>query len=1852
MIFIINKKKFFSMFFLILTQFLLIYSQRTRTIELPLDSSIISLNGEIISIDNSTNEIKRVVNNSYIHTIGNYSEEILYHKEIVYLRENNSFVIFGVNEDNILCYQIFYYFKNSPLIENKVVILEDIIFEDIKQYHIHCNPNNYCVFALTKSNQFSIHQINLNSSSSRETLISNENIQIASFIECDSFDIRSIFCIYGYIEDNLRKIGYNYLGVAANNNLCSNCLIGTVAKTSMDSINRFLVCYQQANVKCLYFELRNNNNDIIQNELYDVYTYILKSENNNYKLMLNIYNYSIFLKITYYLGRNMEVPLSILIVMSFNFKLKVIFPIKYLETLINLFIDDDNYYDFYQSQTSNILKISPFIQNKPTEVLYFSLNQETSYDFSTDHAGQSLYIALAPNAEFYQNDEKINNDNQYNVIDINEDDVFSFRKTNHDLLINYYCFFMEGLNVDDDSFISPIEKIQLKRCEDSCLECNITLAGNNDYHYCTKCNNKYYPFYEITDANNKNNFNCYQTNSPEVSRAYLSKGVFYFCNNTCNSCENENNCLTCAENHFFKVYKNDTPIYTDHCYNATTPIKYYFVENANILNKNNELIKSVYKPCYDSCASCSMPGTVEQNNCNECYDELVKYKFSSIQCLLNTTKCLNDHKYWKLENNNITCISSCNKSIISQGENKGQCIDDCRKYLNPFLENGEGDNNYLSLTCQNLTYCVPYTECYDIGFRPSRDGLHCLGDCEDYSVFDFNNISEYIESLPIPVINITKPNMTEKLIIINRRKKRIETYKEPKSYEEVIDSFGNEILYNYNNLFRIQYKNPEEIGYLITSTTYDNFTITIYPLDIENYAYENLFSVNNLGFINFTKAYPDFLEYEIDTGKIILVCIMEYFSHSYSINDLNYFIYSFDEYNNNTALRILQSKKNLPNIDEIYNKSKKYEILYSLHNFKNQSVLVNKRNSEYLVNNIRQMNNKYPEVNIFDINDPFYNDICFLFETDVGTDMTLNDRREEYYVNQFLCEENCTLLKIVNKDTNPRSVCSCQKKPQIIFNDITKSEKGIGTHSSPPIQSIKCFTQTYNIYIGKNPIFWIFMIIIIYQIYFLVMYLKYQTKTLENLLGIRENNNIQNSNNSISSSLYSKIVINNSSKNKDSIVDNSINEKGKTPSKEEKKSAPVNMYNPPKKQNNNNIESNKSNNMKTNDKDLISKSDSTFVKDFNNKNNFEGSDISYSDIKNGFDMVEVNNLVDQDCIMENNFLKNPLYLEKIKQMKRIKRSMNPLREEEKNKYFQTLEDILYSNENKHKFKNKKNKTIASMLGGEDIITHNLIDNLSQDENKPRYPKNKIDPNITSEKNRTLGSDHIIYPGNTDKNNNNEIDKNANTQNNNNEDNLDFLFAAKKSSLGSLVKSLGKKELTSHLRNISDKVLKTDEDLDMNNNKIKQELIRIGKTQKMRPSSSLTKMNNQRYNKLKESKFNFKSSNKNSKREVINIKKKNKEKYKIVKNKILIEENDNSNHLLKEKSQEKDSNNDIKPKKIVSIQLKNEDENHMINNINKLDLSDSNNKDLIIINKKEKISSGNKDITNSKRIIKFQEETEIDGDKIMNKDVDIEKLKQKRTQNLEFLNDQIVVSSVVEFLETESKELMIEDNFVLFYWKYFIKRELGFIVIRDKHQVIPYFVRYSCLGFCLSFLFLLNCFFFVESFVHKRYINALDGDNINISYYFEKEFGTTVLVAFIGNIFKMIVIKLVLYRALKIGKTAKKLMKPSTEKGLTKDEIEQLNERREQFMEDYKKYLIIYFSVLMGLTIFIGYICTCYGSVYKNSINYFLFGILFSIIFSFIFCAAICFLIVGLYKIGKITNSKCAVSAYIVLSTLY
>ena len=89
------------------------------------------------------------------------------------------------------------------------------------------------------------------------------------------------------------------------------------------------------------------------------------------------------------------------------------------------------------------------------------------------------------------------------------------------------------------------------------------------------------------------------------------------------------------------------------------------------------------------------------------------------------------------------------------------------------------------------------------------------------------------------------------------------------------------------------------------------------------------------------------------------------------------------------------------------------KINYYLKNYHNENSALQKRNTEYLVDNIKYIYSLDPNIELYNINDPFFNDICTTFTSEIDTDMTLNDRREEYYVNKSLCEDNCYLKIIV-----------------------------------------------------------------------------------------------------------------------------------------------------------------------------------------------------------------------------------------------------------------------------------------------------------------------------------------------------------------------------------------------------------------------------------------------------------------------------------------------------------------------------------------------------------------------------------------------------------------------------------------------------------------------------------------------------------------------------------------------------------------------------------------------------------------------------------------------------------------------
>ena len=392
-----------------------------------------------------------------------------------------------------------------------------------------------------------------------------------------------------------------------------------------------------------------------------------------------------------------------------------------------------------------------------------------------------------------------------------------------------------------------------------------------------------------------------------------------------------------------------------------------------------------------------------------------------------------------------------------------------------------------------------------------------------------------------------------------------------------------------------------------------------------------------------------------------------------------------------------------------------------------------------------------------------------------------------------------------------------------------------------------------------------------------------------------------------------------------------------------------------------------------------------------------------------------------------------------------------------------------------------------------------------------------------------------------------------------------------------------------------------------------------------------------------------------------------------------EENPDENSENKNKRKE-DTNN--KEKKLKNSKLKNTEENI---NINKDEANSSYSKRTNrSLKNHERISKKNSKINlyfGKKKIynLKFDEEEEKSGDmavpqgekslqnnkknnkghSIKNSHEIMENINKEnehldKKSDFQIFNEKALGSSISSFLEEnpQDKKIKKDVNLIKFYWRYFKKRELILVSFIDSDDSIPYFVRWSCFIFCLFFLFMLNCFFFFESEIHDRFINVTNGGKNNIKYYFKHEFVFSIYTSLIFIVFKMIIIKLVLNRALKIKNEAKIMMAHSYENRLNEIELEGIKNRRVDYLVKYHIRLIIYFVIMLLLSILFAYICICYSEIFKNSISSILYGFIFSIIFSFILCAIICLIIIIIYKVGKKCKNRCLLSTFIVLSTMY
>ena len=104
-------------------------------------------------------------------------------------------------------------------------------------------------------------------------------------------------------------------------------------------------------------------------------------------------------------------------------------------------------------------------------------------------------------------------------------------------------------------------------------------------------------------------------------------------------------------------------------------------------------------------------------------------------------------------------------------------------------------------------------------------------------------------------------------------------------------------------------------------------------------------------------------------------------------------------------------------------------------------------------------------IDIFNISHEFYNDICFIFDSPNGKDITLKDRMLTYYPNITLCDDGCISngVDLVSMESS----CECKLR-NLINNDILNNQilgealGGITDFiSSSNIFVLKCFKQVF-----------------------------------------------------------------------------------------------------------------------------------------------------------------------------------------------------------------------------------------------------------------------------------------------------------------------------------------------------------------------------------------------------------------------------------------------------------------------------------------------------------------------------------------------------------------------------------------------------------------------------------------------------------------------------------------------------------------------------------------------------------------------------------------------------------------------
>ena len=465
---------------------------------------------------------------------------------------------------------------------------------------------------------------------------------------------------------------------------------------------------------------------------------------------------------------------------------------------------------------------------------------------------------------------------------------------------------------------------------------------------------------------------------------------------------------------------------------------------ANYHVENNSCIPDY---CFDRCEKCiEISNNINDQKCTSCKSGFILNDIGNCEMVdIPIFNCTNKRCYQcSDESNKINLCLSCDNEIygkVNYSSYYPKYID-CKK-----KETLEFKYYYDILTKQ-------YKPCYEKCKRclgPGNETFHNCLECEDGYMFrpwdnPKNNcvaFSKYYYRSPYneykPLNNPQCPSMAKYKIINNK------TDKTSCIYDCKVDE-EYKYLYNGNCI-----KDCSEIE----GTVNNNFTC------VENNPNKIYITTN-----------PIYLDYSEDPLETIQTLAISY------ADEFNYTNKHISLYKNNNVTVALYKNKSiigdtnltLPNIDfgECYDKIKNYynitqdliigiveqkvkhnpssfyTFFHPISGLKLETEEICQNDIIIIKENLLSMLDKENEsynlqayllkqgVNIYDIFDPYFTDICYEFDNNINRDISLRDRILEVYVNATLCDEGCinTGINLFNNE----ATCNCK------YNDFTNDD--------------------------------------------------------------------------------------------------------------------------------------------------------------------------------------------------------------------------------------------------------------------------------------------------------------------------------------------------------------------------------------------------------------------------------------------------------------------------------------------------------------------------------------------------------------------------------------------------------------------------------------------------------------------------------------------------------------------------------------------------------------------------------------------------------------------------------------------